>query len=267
MRKRAFTLIELLVVIAIIAILAAILFPVFAKARERAMTVTCLNNLKQLGTAFQMYTQDTEGRLPFWHDRNPPPVEFRNASTTSTTWDVYIYPYVKAKQSFTCPSNQSPEARRATAANPVRSYSFPQNINGAPTSAIRSPSRTVLLMEKGIYIIGTENDAPAEWFGQTISGYTSVITANPNSPNKWGFPHKAGKNFLFLDGHSKWFAGILSHDDNNPFGYDFGPWPGQPNRVPLNNPGMYGYCGPLDGVHAGDQGNGSPSKYGANLPY
>jgi|DewCreStandDraft_4_1066084.scaffolds.fasta_scaffold04144_9 prepilin-type N-terminal cleavage/methylation domain-containing protein len=63
-RKKGFTLIELLVVIAIIAILAAILFPVFASARARARTVACLNNLKQLGTAFQMYMQDHRGILP-----------------------------------------------------------------------------------------------------------------------------------------------------------------------------------------------------------
>ena len=67
-RIRGFTLIELLVVIAIIAILAAILFPVFARAREKARITSCQNNMKQLGTAFAMYCSDYDGRMPMdWY--------------------------------------------------------------------------------------------------------------------------------------------------------------------------------------------------------
>ncbi len=108
-RKQGFTLIELLVVIAIIAILAAILFPVFAKAREQARKTSCTSNLKQLGTAFLMYCQDYDERLPG--------VRFGDGPGQSWPWVVYpgsadwtgvffqgVQPYIKNTQIFQCPS-------------------------------------------------------------------------------------------------------------------------------------------------------------------
>ena len=95
MRKQnAFTLIELLVVIAIIAILAAILFPVFAQAREKARAISCLSNEKQMGIAFQMYAQDYDEAYPFWNyavfSTDPNYVE-----TSADDWDAKLLPYVK----------------------------------------------------------------------------------------------------------------------------------------------------------------------------
>ena len=89
MKKRAFTLIELLVVIAIIAILAAILFPVFAQAREKARQATCLSNIKQCGLAWQMYTQDYDERTPLW---------FAGAKTVRDL----LQPYSKSQLLFKC---------------------------------------------------------------------------------------------------------------------------------------------------------------------
>ena len=95
-RIRGFTLIELLVVIAIIAILAAILFPVFARAREKARTTACQNNIKQLGTAFAMYRSDYDGGMP--------PNWYLADNNVAYRWIHLIYTYIYNDQIFQCPS-------------------------------------------------------------------------------------------------------------------------------------------------------------------
>jgi prepilin-type N-terminal cleavage/methylation domain-containing protein/prepilin-type processing-associated H-X9-DG protein len=104
-RGRGFTLIELLVVIAIIAILAAILFPVFAQAREKARQSGCLSNLKQIGTALMMYTQDNDEAYPCnWFGSLWPTVPNGRAYK----WMDAVFPYVKNEHVFTCPSDSGP---------------------------------------------------------------------------------------------------------------------------------------------------------------
>ena len=106
-RRRGFTLIELLVVIAIIAILAAILFPVFAKAREKARQSSCSSNVKQLGLSWLQYAQDyDETVMPV---NIGPTVSYTLPNGTAYTgymlWPTCVYPYVKNIQMYTCPSN------------------------------------------------------------------------------------------------------------------------------------------------------------------
>ena len=142
MKRRGFTLIELLVVIAIIAILAAILFPVFAKAREKARQVTCLSNMKQLGLGFTQYNQDYDEY-------------FTGSDAYGQGWAGKIYPYVKSKGVFICPddSRTSPDSVNApdqisyVANNLILDTQGQQLGSPATLAKLVGPSTTVLLYE------------------------------------------------------------------------------------------------------------------------
>jgi len=133
--EQGFTLIELLVVIAILAILAAILFPVFARARENARRSSCQSNLKQLGLGFVQYVQDYDERTPLiYAGTNPVTVASVGTATTAIgaaseywKWMDCIYPYVKSAQVYTCPSDS-----RAVS---YRTYVPRDSLSGAATSS------------------------------------------------------------------------------------------------------------------------------------
>ena len=135
-KNSGFTLIELLVVIAIIAILAAILFPVFARARENARRSSCQSNLKQIGLGLLQYTQDYDERLPYDSLED-------NPRTWWVFWMDAIYPYVKSEQLFNCPSAPSTMARYTYSDNRFTN-TFTRYYNGhyAANSAFRDPSTT-----------------------------------------------------------------------------------------------------------------------------
>lgn len=239
-KRRAFTLIELLVVIAIIAILAAILFPVFGSARDSAHRAKCLSNIGQLGKALQTYAGDYSGRIPDW-------------SSNSGIWDKAVWSHVRNKEVFTCPVNRvNPWTRQPWPSNVVvRSYCLPKNVAGQAIDTCPKPSATVLLMEKGSQPIFTVSDSVAEWFSQTY-GYAQD---HPSS-----FWHNRGKNFGFCDGHAAFF-----HYPQGPFSYDFPNFTGWSTAAYPNNPGGKGYCGYADSTGAATPG-GSKRLAGANLP-
>ncbi len=202
LKKRGFTLIELLVVIAIIAILAAILFPVFSRARMRANTVRCISNLKQLGLAFQMYRDDNAGRMPgvgTEHDVNIP-----NWCGEIQRW-IYpergsLWPYVKSTGVYVCPQDKRKEALHSSVAPPpgktrrdwALSYAMNVDLSYAKAEALamRTPSRMLLLiheererMNDGIFY-PTWQDIPSKI-------------------------HYDGTTIVYLDGNAKW----KSYDD------------------------------------------------------
>jgi prepilin-type N-terminal cleavage/methylation domain-containing protein/prepilin-type processing-associated H-X9-DG protein len=128
--RRGFTLIELLVVIAIIAILAAILFPVFAKAREKARQIACLSNMKQIGLGLLQYTQDNDEGVPYlWYGSNGG----GSAAGGNYKWMDAIYPYVKSEAVFNCPDISYPITNSA---GTFYQYKYYQNLAGVtPTPA------------------------------------------------------------------------------------------------------------------------------------
>ncbi|MBI5832865.1 MAG: DUF1559 domain-containing protein [Armatimonadetes bacterium] len=172
--RKGFTLIELLVVIAIIAILAAILFPVFAKAREKARMSSCQSNLKQLGTAFTQYTQDYDEKYPFGHC-GP-----WDGSVADVRWNVAVQPYIKSQQVFRCPSNTNNNWAWNYGGN-----AWSDGFEGKSLAAVTRPANKILVLDWNDNISGPP-EAFGDWRGQI--NYTI---------------HNEMNNILFADGHVK----------------------------------------------------------------
>ncbi len=204
MSRRGFTLIELLVVIAIIAILAAILFPVFARAREKARQASCLSNEKQLCLAVLQYAQDYDEILtPYF-------IYWRPGDTNwLKSWMQLSMPYVKNVQIMACPSwSQVPGYSDNTVNNytniPAESYCASSNGPAARSLAtVTRPSETIYAFEtKGAYS-NPVNNYPPDSCGY-YCGQTTVNLALNLNTNAANMPHNGGMNCFFVDGHAKW---------------------------------------------------------------
>jgi len=213
--KRGFTLIELLVVIAIIAILAAILFPVFARARENARRTSCQSNIKQIALGIFMYAQDYDEKLP--NNR----VNGKDNVTSSNPygWADAMQPYLKSTQIFQCPSESTgPNSNPITGSYSDYWLSIPAA--GKSDAVFDAPSVTVLIGD-GAGNSATTAAAPVDdgddgTFQGTaryrVDGDGTGCSVVGKAEFAGASRHLDGANIAFADGHVKWEKGIAGSD-------------------------------------------------------
>lgn len=172
---RGFTLIELLVVIAIIAILAAILFPVFAKAREKARQTSCLSNLRQLGTALMQYAQDNNEMYPHDYDGPGYPNFYWNYGSS---WPIMLYPYMKNAQILKCPTSPYQLQNTGDINVDLRTDAVGTGLTAGPYSGNYSINYDGVVYGANSLVAGIPQ--PAETFG-IFDSYVCVVAWYDNS--------------------------------------------------------------------------------------
>lgn len=266
-------------VIASIAILAAILFPVFQKVRENARRASCSSNEKQLGLAFVQYFQDSDEKYPALGA-----VNYQNNSD----WAGPIYQYVKSTAVFTCPDDSTSASSPKTAVSYGMNNNFAKVVGGNPNvgsglslSQLQSSAKTILLFE----VSNVTGDVPNNFYttlggnpGGSAGGdgtcaleYTNgkyETGAFANVANAGTLPfdkatglHSDGSNFLFADGHVKWLRGsAVTAGADNPTANDIGT-SGVATNANCPSPTNGNFVG---SIYAANTGNGT---YNATFSY
>ena len=230
-RNRAFTLIELLVVIAIIAILSAILFPVFAQAREKARAIACLSNMRQIGLATRMYVQDYDEKFPQTKGFSTSQPQIDDADGSKEDPDLgsifdLIYPYVGGgtktmsaqfkHRLYACPTDpapfdeQCPKTYHPGGPNVISYLVNGYFIWGLGDSGVGRPTDTIIFAERrSVTVNGVVpfcDDIYHPWF------YPATNPLTPDGYNEMdeftgaisATRHTGGGNYVFADGHSSW---------------------------------------------------------------
>jgi prepilin-type N-terminal cleavage/methylation domain-containing protein/prepilin-type processing-associated H-X9-DG protein len=230
--RAGFTLVELLVVIAVIAILAAILYPVFAIAREKARQTGCTSNLRQIGTAVQMYLQDYDGTYP----GNPYPGQQANPIQTLdwTPYYIKLYPYVKNYQLFVCPSRgngkfgaprleslvlKEERANCDIATYPDStpgtndhlfwrmSYAYNEELKHTLEVEIANTARMPMLWDaNSVWSAPDKNKPGIEPVGGLETGHNGDCYPPDTQTQYVVMRHNGGLNMVFADGHVKYVA-------------------------------------------------------------
>lgn len=216
--RSGFTLIELLVIIAIISLLAAILFPVFGRARENARRISCLSNLKQIGIGMLQYLQDYDEVYPM-HFNGP------------ERWPQMMHPYVKSMQVYQCPSrpgftytgNYATAGQIAYGMNYwLNSYYYPSMAEkGIKVATVQRTSETVWIAEINGVPLGSdpalvnEYQCYPSYFGRIYNPASTTygFDAAPEAKGRLATRHFEGVNVVWADGHAKWTKREILEND------------------------------------------------------
>jgi len=204
-RRGAFTLIEILIVLAIIAILAAILLPVFAQARESARRATCAANLHQIGLAFQLYVAD--------NNRFYPP-DGTYGPSFKCSWADRFYPrYIKTEETFNCPSREEQEFHSECVAGPTTAGNEQAEHRGSYDLVGYSPTLKVLhevrMRHPESTILALDGTGTAVNSSANLKRTMQELRAD-DAMKPW---HGEGNNHLFADGHVKWMPFSIAFEE------------------------------------------------------
>jgi len=210
-KKRAFTLIELLVVIAIIAILASLLLPVLSRAKQKAQTINCASNLKQIGLGMRIFADENQDRCP--ESGGTIPWNLLDPNSISNSWMQQVYPYLQSTNVYRCPGNAQLSVKAHSPFNYFNGVRAAYIAAGLQQAAVNTRQ---ILFPVAFVLSGdtadggqvfSPDDADKDDYSQNCVGGS----VNGTPAVDWQ-THNKGQEILFADGHVKWYRGYDTNE-------------------------------------------------------